>query len=233
MYEAYCYRQLLKYKPFRAVEDLTADLDGNTASARKDWGSQLSSGLADRIRLVEAVQQGEGQEQTNADELEPQSEETSRYHTTEDWMALCQLAPDLSDSNTNGEDSGLAVDWPASSDNFPDPQEAVGFISRNRSEQTTAAVVDHTQINYNPALLQGNQEMVYNAVQSHFEAVIQGQSPESLRLIVSGTAGTGKSYVIGCLRALVGDACYVAAPTGVAAFNVGGQTTIEASAQFQ
>ena len=223
-YEAYCYRQLLKYTPFRAVEDLTADFDGNAASTWKDWGSQLSSSLADRIRLVEAVQQGEGQEQTNADELEPQSEETSRYHTTEDRMAMCQLAPDLSDSNTNGEDSGLAVDWTASLANFQDPQEAVCSISRNRSEQTTAAVVDHTQINYNPALLQGNQEMVYNAVQSHFEAVIQGQSPESFRLIVSGTAGTGKSYRIGCLRALVEDACYVAAPTGVAAFNVGGQT---------
>ena len=32
-YEAYSYRQLLKYKPFRAVEDLTADIDGNAASA--------------------------------------------------------------------------------------------------------------------------------------------------------------------------------------------------------
>ena len=95
---------------FRAVKDLTADFDGNPASAWKDWGSQLSSGLAGRIRLVEAVQQGEGQQQTSADELEPQFEETSRCHTTEDWMALCQMAPDLSDSNTNGEDSGLTVD---------------------------------------------------------------------------------------------------------------------------
>ena len=55
-YEAYCYRQLLKYMPFKAVEDLTAEFDGNAASAWKDW---LSSGLADRIRLVEAVQQGD------------------------------------------------------------------------------------------------------------------------------------------------------------------------------
>ena len=31
--EVYCYRQLLKYKPFRAVEELTADFDGNAASA--------------------------------------------------------------------------------------------------------------------------------------------------------------------------------------------------------
>ena len=69
-YEAYCYRQLLKYKPFRAVEDLTVDFDGNATSAWKDWSSQLSSGLADRIRLVEAVQQGEGHEQTSADEAD-------------------------------------------------------------------------------------------------------------------------------------------------------------------
>ena len=61
---------------------------------------------------------------------------------------------------------GKIVVWLLIGANFPYPQEAVGFI------RSTAAVVDHTQINYNPALLQGNQEMVYNAVQSYFEAVI-------------------------------------------------------------
>ena len=43
-------------------------------------------------------------------------------------------------------------------------------------------------------------------------------------MIVSGTAGTGKSFLIHCLKALLLDHLRVMAPTGVAAFNVGGVT---------
>ena len=45
---------------------------------------------------------------------------------------------------------------------------------------------------------------------------------ESLQMFVSGTAGTGKSFLIHCLKALLLDHLHVMAPTGVAAFNVGG-----------
>ena len=45
-----------------------------------------------------------------------------------------------------------------------------------------------------------------------------------LRIIVSGTAGTGKSYLINCLRVLLREKVCVAAPTGIAAFNIDGNT---------
>ena len=58
---------------------------------------------------------------------------------------------------------------------------------------------------------------MYDAVHSH----IQAEDPEPLQMIVSGTAGTGKSFLIHCLKALL-DRLHVMAPTGVAsAFNVG------------
>ena len=43
-------------------------------------------------------------------------------------------------------------------------------------------------------------------------------------MIVSGTAGTGKSYLIHCFKLLLQDQLRVVAPTGVAAFNVSGRT---------
>ena len=43
-------------------------------------------------------------------------------------------------------------------------------------------------------------------------------------MIISGTAGTGKSYLINCLRLLLQEKLCVAAPTGIAAFNIDGQT---------
>ena len=56
-------------------------------------------------------------------------------------------------------------------------------------------------------------------MQQHLQ---NGASP--LRIIVCGTAGTGKSYLIHCLRLLLKDKVRVAAPTGVAAFNIDGHT---------
>ena len=49
-------------------------------------------------------------------------------------------------------------------------------------------------------------------------------STTPLHLIITGTAGTGKSYLIQCLRLLLGDALKVAAPTGVASFIIDGST---------
>ena len=43
-----------------------------------------------------------------------------------------------------------------------------------------------------------------------------------LRMMISGTAGTGKSYLIKCLKKLLGDDLRVTAPTGGAAYNVHG-----------
>ena len=44
------------------------------------------------------------------------------------------------------------------------------------------------------------------------------------KFLRNGTARTGKSYLINCLRLLLGDILRVAAPTGVAAFIISGHT---------
>ena len=53
---------------------------------------------------------------------------------------------------------------------------------------------------------------------------MEAEAPPPLRMIVSGTAGTGKTYLIHCIQLLLGDRVCVAAPTGVAAFNIDGHT---------
>ena len=69
-----------------------------------------------------------------------------------------------------------------------------------------------------PELLQGKQMEEYRIVREHLE------SGTPLRMIVSGTAGTGKSYLIKCLQQLLGDRLRVSVPTGVAAYNVHSHT---------
>ncbi len=61
-----------------------------------------------------------------------------------------------------------------------------------------------------------------------------------LHMFISGVGGTGKSFLIEMIRAKVGEiwdkseafTCAVAAPTGLAAFNVGGVTVLATAKRF-
>lgn len=127
-------------------------------------------------------------------------------------MLICQKAADLQLDTSSEED----FDWTAAAQSYPNLEEAPAFISRTRQEAgphtfTTSA---------NPNNLQGRQLEVYTTVKDHFEAAV----PTPLRMIVTGTAGTGKSYLIHCITLLLGDTLKVSAPTGVASFIIEGST---------
>ena len=90
------------------------------------------------------------------------------------------------------------------------------FISRHRESARQQSFTTSAD----PQHLHGKQLQACNIVREHAQA----DHPPPLRLIVSGTAGTGKSYLIHCLRLLLDNHVRVAAPTGVAAFNIEGHT---------
>ena len=71
-----------------------------------------------------------------------------------------------------------------------------------------------------PQLLRGKQLQAYQAVQQHQ----LNRRGTALWMIISGTAGTGKSFLINCLTDLLRPHVKVAAPAGVAAFNIHGST---------
>ena len=127
-------------------------------------------------------------------------------------MLVCQRNSDLQ-PNT---DSQQEIDWTLASQSYPNVEEAPSFISQQRQ-----AAGEHVfTTSANPQNLRGKQLQVYTTVHQHYEAV----NPQPLRMIVSGTAGTGKSYLIHCLRLFLKHQLSVSAPTGVAAFNVDGHT---------
>ena len=53
---------------------------------------------------------------------------------------------------------------------------------------------------------------------------VESPPPEPLRLFITGGDGTGKSHVISVVHEHFERACMLMAPTGVAAFNIGGLT---------
>ena len=146
-----------------------------------------------------------------------QEQEVGQHNTPssrplEEWMLICQHNSDLQPNTVSQYD----IDWTLDAQCYPNVEEAPSFISQQR--QTAGQHIFTTTAD--PSKLQGKQLQVYTDVQQHYTSV----NPPPLRMIVSGTAGTGKSYLIHCLRILLQYHVCVAAPTGVAAFNIDGHT---------
>ena len=124
-------------------------------------------------------------------------------------MLICQHNAEFAQITGKEED----FDWSLAAKEYPDLREMPSFIAQQRQE----FVVQSFTTSADPSYLQGKQLLAYSAVREHSESSNPSQS-------LSGTAGTGKSYLIQCLKLLLKDRLCVAAPTGVAAFNVDGYT---------
>ena len=128
-------------------------------------------------------------------------------------MLISQLCPDLGSVQNSTEQ----VDWSSAASQYSNLEESPSFIARNKVRFQPPA----SQIcSVDPTTLQGKQLQVYQLVREHN----QKSDSVPLRMIVSGTAGTVNSYLIHCLRQMLNEKLKVAAPTGVAAFNVEGCT---------
>ena len=130
-------------------------------------------------------------------------------------MLICQHGaefPDAAVADTN-------VDWSLAGKAYPNLEEMPHFIAQQHQHHEPLPAASSTA---DPRHLQGKQLQAYKMVRDHFNEKEEAKQP--LRMIVSGTAGTGKSYLIQCLKQLLRDTLRVTAPTGVAAFNVDGYT---------
>ena len=91
-------------------------------------------------------------------------------------------------------------------------------------------------------MLNKDQKRIFDNIKAHLLKQIeyeqktkkekeQSESVKPLHMFISGVGGTGKSFLIEAIKALVKSlwsstkqTCAVAAPTGLAAYNVGGVT---------
>ena len=61
---------------------------------------------------------------------------------------------------------------------------------------------------------------VYQIVSTHYT----GNDQQQLQMLILGTAGTGKSFLLQAISQLLQNKCLLTATTGIAAFNIGGIT---------
>ena len=130
----------------------------------------------------------------------------SADRNVQEWMLICQ-------NNAQFEDAGLSatedVDWSLAGDAYPDLHENLSLIGNVRT-------IRHSHTPQRPilAIFRGSS---YGPITS----CVSTSSPRKER---NPYGWTGKSYLIECLRQLLGDCLRVAAPTGGAAYNVHGHT---------
>ena len=131
-------------------------------------------------------------------------------------MLLCSHQQKLEGNDIH---SSQEVNWTAAGRQYSNLNEMPSFIAQQRQQDSHSSA---HKVEVDPSKLQGKQLEAYNIVKCHYFS--HQQQRMSLKMIVLGTAETGKSYLIWCLQKLLGDHVRVTAPTGVAAYNVHGHT---------
>uniref|UniRef100_A0A1X7V572 ATP-dependent DNA helicase n=1 Tax=Amphimedon queenslandica TaxID=400682 RepID=A0A1X7V572_AMPQE len=101
-------------------------------------------------------------------------------------------------------------------------------FSNSEFEATITSLNDSQRVPYEKVL-------EYSRAVHDFQMRTRESLPSPFRMFITGGAGTGKSHVISVIkkhleRAYIGagNACILMAPTGVAAFNIGGLTIHQA-----
>ncbi len=215
-FEKYCRQKLMLHKPFRNEQQLLTGVTSYTAAYTEYLQSvNVPPSLQDDVHRLEH-QLHLATEDTDSDHEQDNDHDEHQlpHRATDEWMLLCRLRPQL--SNPDQHHTHTNTVWTAASHHYPNLEETASFISRNRQTAEIQPFVSTA----NADQLHGKQLQVYQTVLQHFHH----QHPNPLRMIVCGTAGTGKSYLIHCIRKLLLHRVRVVAPTGVAAFNVAGQT---------
>jgi ATP-dependent DNA helicase PIF1 len=179
------------------------------------------------------------------DNEESDDEQEDDEHEREirlEWMILSEMGPNaviMSSSDLGLRDIDRNYDWIGDFiRRHPDLNSAdmANFIQQSR----TLGTIDEENLLSNCFVdshtLNEKQMTILKQIESHYNALIANPSQvEPLRLIIMGTAGTGKSHLIKTVRNRLQEMAkvysintqspvLVLAPTGVAAFNIRGVT---------
>ena len=218
-YGLFCKYELLKYKPWQHNPDSAWDNAEECDETFKshwmnflcsDTGKELVPNWEIKLQTLKASIKLEPDDEL--DTLETQEEK-------EEWMLMSELnirdiddniasvsAPDgywhMVNALFNGSEINSVASWLNNQKSLNNPQ-----------WNMATRIVDVSSFSV-------NQSIAYGLVRKHF----LNQVKEPLHLLITGIAGSGKSYVIDAIRNLLQLKCQVLAYTGKASFNINGIT---------
>lgn len=216
-YSVYCKYQLIKLKPWQSSPENAWDNNDNYISVYHDFlrTEYAHTNVADySADLERAEQYVANEEDTMEDNYEYQS-----TNSHEEWMLLCQLNPTYQQESQQTDN----IDWEAAARELPQTllDSCPNWVNTMKQQYTNlSSTRQFSPINI--ANLNTKQLRAYNIVKTHFTSI--GTRPPLLMLVL-GTAGTGKSFLIRAMAQLLGNQCILTATTGIAGFLIGGITS--------
>ncbi|CAB4032530.1 ATP-dependent DNA helicase PIF1 [Paramuricea clavata] len=192
------------------------------------YGSQYTkvrgySDERDRVHDAQCGQTFENDPSDNQDDDDESEVDPDEEEEVDDWMLLCRINQDYGEAGNQMPDNE-AVDWFETVRAVPRDllRESPGWIYSQRKEAEEHGQQfreDDQQCVIDPDTLNEKQRLAYNIIQSQ-----NGDNAEPVYMIVCGTAGTGKTYLISATKQVLATQCVVTATTGIAAFSINGQT---------
>ena len=221
-YAKFCKYQLIKYRPWQ-----------NKPSS--GWENEEESDITYILHLQRFLETDTGKMLVPNWHRELQNSESYMTDTSnelfqgdcegerEEWMYLAEMArQDKVSKETRTDNSDIDLQDYLNSFKFAYSKADIAampfWIERQKSVcETTYPILER---NIDISSFNNAQRLAYNLVATHNST---SDIPQLL-MIITGQAGSGKSYVIDALRDLLHASCIVCSYFGIAAFNVKGHT---------
>ena len=139
-------------------------------------------------------------EESQDELLDDDKEAEFRY----DWMHLAKIdlnANIMCSSDLGSRDIDRNYDWIDNTQqrySSDDIEKARDFVHEASNNAIDDLGKDDDSIDYES--LNEKQKIVFSRIESHYNNTLLGNSVEPLRIIIMGTAGTGKSYLIRAIQ---------------------------------
>ena len=226
-YGRYCKYQLIKYKPWQGQpSNAWGDVEDTDSNCIQAYHSFLATPSAEAYIPLFAQELDRAEQhlsETASTDIE--TKEATDDEDPDEWMLLCRLNPRFTDNITTQDDS---VDWAEAARALPLEiiRECPSWVSQRRHETTDTPLSPwHRHLPpVNTSTLNMQQRTAYDIIYHHHQRFLEDKSSPPLHMIVCGTAGTGKSYLISAIAHALGSTCLLTATTGMAAYNICGKT---------
>ena len=180
--------------------------------------------------LAQEQQQAQRYTEEEQDDDDEEDDEPQHEEEPEEWMLLCRLNQqyDQSVSQENPTQQNFHFDWTTAGRTMPPGlvRDSANWITKRRNEAGEDPTVVHRRQHQpvNPEQLNVDQRLAFNIVAMHHDALNSETPNEPLRMIITGTAGSGKSFLINALMTILRDKCKLTGTTGIAGYNIRGCT---------
>ena len=230
----YCKYQLIKFKPWEGQpsnawnnEEESDEMFINTYDRflLTDSAEDYVFRYYEETDLVHAALHGQDDEDDQRqDESDDDDSEVDApiEENVDDWMLLCRINQQFQEAGNQMSDNE-AVDWFEEVRAVPRDmlRESPGWIysKRKEAEELGQQYQEDQLCVSDPETLNDKQRLAFDLITSQND-----DNAKPVHMIVSGTAGTGKTYLISAVKQVLGAHCIVTATTGIAAFSINGQT---------